>query len=161
MAERVTRHLSERLGETRIAAHHGSLSREQRFDAEQRLKAGNLQALVATASLELGIDIGSVDLVCNIGTTRSIATLLQRVGRSGHFLGGRPGAGCFPPAATSWSSASRCSRRVRRGELEHLEIPTKPLDILAQQIVAAVACEEWQEQRLFDVWCDPRCRTGI
>ena len=97
LAERVTRHLSERLGEDRVASHHGSLSKEHRLDSERRLKAGELSALVATASLELGIDIGSVDLVCQLGSTRSIATLLQRVGRSGHQLGG-PAQGAAVPA---------------------------------------------------------------
>jgi ATP-dependent Lhr-like helicase len=96
MTERVTRHLADRLGADRVASHHGSLSKEQRLESERRLKAGELSALVATASLELGIDIGSVDLVCQLGSTRSIATLLQRVGRSGHHLGGLPKGRLFP-----------------------------------------------------------------
>src|SRR5690606_98447 len=97
-AERVARHLSERIGDRLVTAHHGSLSRERRLDAEQRLKGGELRALVATASLELGIDIGDVDLVCQIGSCRSISTFLQRAGRAGHFLGGTPKARIFPLA---------------------------------------------------------------
>ena len=109
MAERVTRKLSELLGETNVTAHHGSLAREQRLDAEQRLKTGKLKALVATASLELGIDIGDVDLVCQLGSPRSIASFLQRVGRSGHAVGGSPRAACFRYREMSWWSARRYS----------------------------------------------------
>jgi Lhr-like helicase len=109
MAERVTRKLSDILGETRVTAHHGSLAKEQRLDAEQRLKAGALKALVATASLELGIDIGDVDLVCQLGSPHAIATFLQRVGRPAMRSAARPRAGCFRCHAMSWSSAPRCS----------------------------------------------------
>ncbi len=111
MAERAARHLSERLGKDKVTAHHGSMAKEHRFDAEQRLKRGDLSALVATASLELGIDIGDVDLVCQIGSPRSIATFLQRVGRAGHQVDGTPKGGCFRSRATTWSNAPRCSMR--------------------------------------------------
>src|SRR5215510_13457623 len=151
MAERVARHLAERIGEENITSHHGSLSRERRFAAEQRLKAGELRALVATASLELGIDIGAVDLVCQLGSTRSIATLLQRVGRSGHSVGGFPKGRLFPTSRDELVECAALIDAARRGELDHLIIPEKPLDILAQQIVAAVACEEWTEDGLFDL----------
>ncbi|MDH3669812.1 MAG: DEAD/DEAH box helicase, partial [Gammaproteobacteria bacterium] len=150
MAERVTRHLSERIGEQNITSHHGSLAREQRFTAEQRLRLGELQALVATASLELGIDIGDVDLVCQLGSTRSIATLIQRVGRSGHSLTRVPKGRLFPLSRDELVESAALLDAVRRGELDHLKIPQKPLDVLAQQIVAAVACEEWSETELYN-----------
>jgi ATP-dependent Lhr-like helicase len=150
MAERVTRHLSERIGEQNITSHHGSLAREQRFTAEHRLKSGELQALVATASLELGIDIGDVDLVCQLGSTRSIATLIQRVGRSGHSLTRVPKGRLFPLSRDELVESAALLDAVRRGELDHLKIPQKPLDVLAQQIVAAVACEEWSETELYN-----------
>ncbi len=149
LAERVARHLSERLGEEHVTAHHGSLSRAQRFDAEQRLKAGRLRALVATASLELGIDIGSVDLVCSVGSTRSIATLLQRVGRSGHRIGAVPRGRVFPTSRDELVECAALLEAVRRGDLERLRLPAKPLDILAQQIVAEVAARPWDEEGLF------------
>ena len=151
-AERVTRHLSERLGEDRVASHHGSLSKEQRLESERRLKAGELSALVATASLELGIDIGSVDLVCQLGSTRSIATLLQRVGRSGHQLAGLPKGRLFPLTRDELVECAALVDGARRGELDRLQIPERPLDILAQQIVAEVAAEPedgWREDDLF------------
>ncbi len=148
-AERVTRHLSERLGASRVASHHGSLSRDQRLESERRLKAGELSALVATASLELGIDIGSVDLVCQLGSTRAIATLLQRVGRSGHHLGGLPKGRVFPLSRDELVECAALLDAVRRGELDRLVIPEKPLDILAQHLVAATAAEEWLEDDLF------------
>jgi ATP-dependent Lhr-like helicase len=150
MAERVARHLSERIGEENVTSHHGSLAREQRLAAEQRLKAGELRALVATASLELGIDIGDVDLVCQLGSTRAIATLLQRVGRSGHSLTGVPKGRLFPFSRDELVEAAALLDAVRRGELDRLTIPEKPLDVLAQQVVAAVACGEWDEQALYE-----------
>ena len=150
MAERLAMHLSERLGEDAVTSHHGSLSKETRMDAERRLKAGELKALVATASLELGIDIGSVDLVCQIASTRSIATLLQRVGRSGHHLKAIPKGRLFPLSRDDLAECAALLRGVRAGHLDRLIIPEKPLDILAQQIVAAVACEEWDEGDLFE-----------
>jgi ATP-dependent Lhr-like helicase len=149
LAERVSRHLGDRLGEENIAAHHGSLAREHRLVAEQRLKAGELSALVATASLELGIDIGDVNLVCQLGSTRSIASFLQRVGRSNHTVEGFPKGRIFPLSRDELVECTAIVDSVRRGELDRLEIPEKPLDILAQQIVAAVAAEEWSEDDLF------------
>jgi ATP-dependent helicase Lhr and Lhr-like helicase len=149
LAERVSRHLGERLGDENIAAHHGSLAREQRLSAEQRLKAGDLSALVATASLELGIDIGDVNLVCQLGSTRSIASFLQRVGRSNHTVEGFPKGRIFPLSRDELVECAAIIDSVRRGELDRLEIPERPLDILAQQIVAAVAAEEWTEDDLF------------
>ncbi|HEU4508805.1 MAG TPA: DEAD/DEAH box helicase [Pyrinomonadaceae bacterium] len=149
LAERVARHLGERLGDENIAAHHGSLAREQRLIAEQRLKSGELSALVATASLELGIDIGDVNLVCQLGSTRSIASFLQRVGRSNHTVAGFPKGRIFPLSRDELVECAAIVDAVRRGELDQLEIPEKPLDILAQQIVAAVAAEEWAEDDLF------------
>jgi ATP-dependent helicase Lhr and Lhr-like helicase len=149
LAERATRHLADRLGEDRVAAHHGSLAKEKRLEVEARLKSGDLDALVATASLELGIDIGSVDLVCQIGSTRSISTLLQRVGRSGHHLRGLPKGRIFPLTRDEAIECAALVDAARRGELDRLVIPEKPLDILAQQIVAAVAAEEQREDDLF------------
>ena len=149
LAERVARHLGERIGEENIAAHHGSLAREQRLVAEQRLKSGELSALVATASLELGIDIGDVNLVSQLGSTRSIASFLQRVGRSNHTVAGFPKGRIFPLSRDELVECAAIVDAVRRGELDRLEIPERPLDILAQQIVASVAAEEWSEDVLF------------
>ncbi|HTQ80871.1 MAG TPA: DEAD/DEAH box helicase, partial [Thermoanaerobaculia bacterium] len=149
LAERITGHLEGRLGEGRVATHHGSLSKEKRLEAERRLKAGELSVLVATASLELGIDIGAVDLVCQIGSTRSIATFLQRVGRSGHHLAGLPKGRIFPTTRDELIECVALVDAVRRGELDRLYIPEKPLDILSQQIVAATAAEEWREDDLY------------
>ncbi len=152
MAERVTRQLSERLGEDQVTAHHGSLAKEQRLDAEQRLKAGKLKALVATASLELGIDIGEVDLVCQLGSPRSIATFLQRVGRSGHAVAGTPKGRLFPLSRDELVECAALLDSVRRGELDRLTVPEQPLDVLAQQIVAEVAAQEWNEDRLYELF---------
>ena len=151
LAERVTRHLCERLGVDKVTSHHGSLSARLRLDAENRLKRGELKALVATASLELGIDIGAVDLVCQLGSTRSIATLLQRVGRAEHKRGGLPKGRLFPLSRDELVECLAALRSVRNGELDCLRMPEKPLDLLAQQIVACAACEDWQEQKLFDL----------
>ena len=150
-AERVARHLSERIGTEFVTAHHGSMAKELRFDAEQRLKAGQLKALVATASLELGIDIGDVNLVCQIGSCRSIATFLQRAGRAGHSVAGLPKARLFPLSRDELVEGAALFDAVRRGELDHLIIPEQPLDVLAQQIVAEVAAREWNEDELFDL----------
>jgi len=152
MAERVAHRLTEQLGEDAVASHHGSLSREIRLDAEQRLKSGQLKAIVATASLEMGIDIGYIDLVCQIGSPRSIATFLQRVGRSGHAVGALPKGRLFPLTRDELLESLALIRAVRAGKLDRIEIPVAPLDILAQQIVAAVACEEWDETQLFDLF---------
>jgi ATP-dependent Lhr-like helicase len=150
LAERLTRHLGDRLGKEAVAAHHGSLAKEYRLDAEQRLKRGALQVLVATASLELGIDIGEVDLVCQIASPGSIAAFLQRVGRSGHQVDGVPKGRLF---ATSRDDLIECVALldcVRRGELDVLHIPKAPLDVLAQQIVAEVSNQSWHEDALFE-----------
>ncbi|HKO94560.1 MAG TPA: DEAD/DEAH box helicase, partial [Polyangiaceae bacterium] len=150
MAERLCRQLGERLGEQLVAAHHGSLSKETRLAAEQKLKAGELKVLVATASLELGIDIGAVDLVCQIGSTRSIARLLQRVGRAGHQLGGTPDGRVFPLSRNDLVECAALVDAVRRRELDAVDVPAAPLDILAQQIVAMAAGESWDEDALFE-----------
>jgi ATP-dependent Lhr-like helicase len=151
MSERVSKHLSERLGKEAVAAHHGSLAKELRFDAEQRLKRGELRALVATASLELGIDIGDVDLVCQIGSPRSIAAFLQRVGRANHDVGGLPKGRLFPLSRDELVESAALLDSVRRGELDALAIIPNALDVLAQQIVAEVACREWTEDALYDL----------
>lgn len=152
LAERVSRHLSERLGKDAVAAHHGSLAKEFRLDAEQRLKRGELQVLIATASLELGIDIGDVDLVCQIASPRSIAGFLQRVGRSGHQVGGTPKGRLFATTRDDLIECTALLDCVRRGELDTLQIPKAPLDVLAQQIIAEVSCQEWPEQALLDMF---------
>jgi len=149
MVERVTAQLGERVGDEYVAAHHGSLSKEQRLDAEQRLKGGKLKALVATASLELGIDIGDVDLVCQLGSPRSIASFLQRIGRSGHSVGGTPDGRLFPLSRDDLVECTALLDSVRRGELDQLTIPSQPLDVLAQQIVAEVAAQDWSEAELY------------
>ena len=149
MAERVTRQLSERIGAAHVAAHHGSLAKEQRLDAEQRLKHGRLKALVATASLELGIDIGEVDLVCQLGSPRSISAFLQRVGRSGHAVAGTPKGRLFPLSRDELVECTALIDSVGRGELDRLAILAQPLDVLAQQIVAEVATREWSEDELY------------
>jgi ATP-dependent helicase Lhr and Lhr-like helicase len=149
LSERVAHHLAERLGENAVLPHHGSLSRALRLQAEQRLKNGELRAVVATASLELGIDIGTVDLVCQIGSPRSIAVALQRVGRAGHWVGALPKGRLFATTRDELIECAALVRAIRRGELDRLEIPKAPLDILAQQIVAMSACEEFAEDDLF------------
>ncbi len=148
MAERTTRHLAERLGGAVVAAHHGSLAREQRLTAEQKLKRGELRVLVATASLELGIDIGDVELVCQLGSPRSIAAFLQRVGRAGHQVAGVSKGRLFPSSRDDLIECAALLDAVRRGELDTLRIPPAPLDVLAQQIVAEVSSREWQEDAL-------------
>ncbi|MCB9521131.1 MAG: DEAD/DEAH box helicase [Myxococcales bacterium] len=150
LAERLTAALEERLGADAVMAHHGSLSRQHRLLAEQRLARGELRALVATASLELGIDVGDVDLVCQISTTRSISALLQRVGRAGHGVGLVPKGRLFPLSRDELVEAAATLDAIRRGELDLLRTPVAPLDILAQQVVAAVGAEEWGEDDLFE-----------
>ncbi|HOU66851.1 MAG TPA: helicase-related protein, partial [Thermomonas sp.] len=149
MAERAARHLSERLGKEHVAAHHGSMSKELRLDAEQRLKRGELKILVATASLELGIDIGDVDLVCQLGSPRSIAAFLQRVGRASHHVGGVPKGRLFATTRDDLMECAALLDGVRRGELDRMPMPEAPLDVLAQVIVAEVASRDWDEDALF------------
>ena len=151
MAERAARHLSELLGADQVMAHHGSMAKELRLKAEQRLKHGELKVLVATASLELGIDIGDVDLVCQLGSPRSIAAFLQRAGRASHQVGGIPKARIFPLSRDELVECTALLDSVRRGELDRLSIPQKPLDVLAQQIVAEVAARDCSEGELFEL----------
>ena len=151
LVERVAHLLSGRLGEDAVVAHHGSLSRAIRLAAEEKLKTGQVKVCVATASLELGIDIGVVDLVCQIGSPRSIGVLLQRVGRSGHSVGGTPNGRMFPLTRDELAECVALSRAVRRGNLDTLSIPQWPLDVLSQQIVAACAQEDWAEEDLFQL----------
>jgi ATP-dependent Lhr-like helicase len=148
-AERLARHLSERLPAGQVTAHHGSMAKESRLTAEARLKRGELRALVATASLELGIDIGEVDLVCQLASPRSIAAFLQRVGRSGHSVGGIPKGRLFPLSRDDLVECTALLMAVRRGELDQLSVPAKPLDVLAQQIVAEAAAREWDTDGLY------------
>ena len=149
-AERVAARLTDVLGEGAVTSHHGSLARERRLAAEARLKAGELKALVATSSLELGIDIGDVDLVIQAGVTASIATLLQRVGRSGHALARTPKGRMFPLTQDDLVTATALVHAIRHGELDRTPQPGRPLDILAQQIVAACVAETWEEDRLYE-----------
>ncbi|MEM1410861.1 MAG: DEAD/DEAH box helicase, partial [Pseudomonadota bacterium] len=152
LAERAARHLAERLGEGVVMAHHGSLSRQHRFESEQALKSGRLSVLVATASLELGIDVGSVDLVCQLGTPGSIAALLQRVGRSGHQVGGTPKGRLFPTTRDDLVECVALLRAVQAGELDAIVFNEAPLDVLAQQVVAEVSAREWRTDALFEVF---------
>ena len=153
LAERVAHHLAERAGADAVLAHHGSLSRPLRQRAETELKAGRLRAVVATASLELGIDVGSVDLVCQIGSPRSIAVALQRVGRSGHKVERShvPKGRFFPTTRDELLETAALVRAIRRGVLDRRSIPDWPRDVLAQQLVAAAACEPWDEDALFEL----------
>ncbi len=151
LVERVAHLLSDRLGEENVAAHHGSLSRETRYDTEQRLKEGRVRVCVASASLELGIDIGDIDLVCQIGSPRNIGVALQRVGRSGHFLGGTPKGRFFPLTRDELVETVALLRCIRDGALDALHIPPWPLDVLAQQIVASCVMEEWNEDALYEL----------
>jgi len=151
MSERISHHLGERLGEENVAAHHGSLSRKLRLAAEEKLKEGKVKVLVATASLELGIDIGTVDLVVQISSPRAIAVGLQRVGRSGHWRGAIPKGRFFATTRDELQECAALVRAIKQGDLDRLIIPESPLDILAQQIVAMCAVEEWDENDLFQV----------
>jgi len=153
LAERVAHHLAASLGEDAVASHHGSLSRQRRLTVEARLKAGEIRALVATASLELGIDIGSVDLVCQIGSPRSIAVALQRIGRAGHWRAATPKGRFFATTRDELLECAALVRSIRRGDLDRLFIRDSPMDVLAQQIVAACAAEEWNEDALFALVC--------
>ncbi len=152
LAERVAHHLTERLGENAVLPHHGSLSRKLRLEAERRLKNGELKAVVATASLELGIDIGTVDLVCQIGSPRSIGVALQRIGRAGHWVGALPKGRLFVTTRDELVECAALVRAIRSGELDKIEIPQNPLDILAQQMVAVCAAQDdIGEDELFDL----------
>src|SRR5467141_1617029 len=153
LAERMAHHLGERLGKEGVAAHHGSLSRKLRLVAERKLKAGEIRALVATASLELGIDIGSVDLVCQIGSPRSISVGLQRIGRAGHWRGAIPKGRFFATTRDELLECAALVRAIRQGDLDRIAIPEAPLDILAQQIVAICAAGDWNETELFQAVC--------
>ncbi len=152
LAERAARFIAERIGEENVMAHHGSMAKEKRLEAEQKLKAGDLKCLVATASLELGIDIGDVGLVCQLGSPRSIAAFLQRVGRSGHAVDGTPKGRIFPLTRDDLVEAAALLKAAEDGELDHIIIPQQPLDVLAQQIVAEVSAQEWQVNQLFSVF---------
>src|SRR6201996_465723 len=149
MAERLAFQLGERLGNESVAAHHGSLSRKLRLEAERKLKSGEIKLLVATASLELGIDIGAIDLVCQINTPRALAPALQRAGRAGHWRGATPKARFFATTRDDLMELAAIIRGMRAGALDQLEIPPEPLDVLMQQMVAACAAEPWQEDDLF------------
>ena len=149
VAERVAHHLAARLGDAAVAAHHGSLSRKTRLEAEQRLKNGELKVVVATASLELGIDVGTIDLVCQISSPRSISVTVQRAGRSGHWRGATPKARLFPTTRDDLIECAALVLEINRGELDQVIVPDAPLDILAQQIVAACAASDWSEEELF------------
>ena len=136
-----------------MTAHHGSLAREHRLNAEQRLKSGELKALVATSSLELGIDIGDIDLVCQLGSPRAINAFVQRVGRAGHAIGAVPKGRLFPLALDDLLECAALLDAVQRGELDRIRTPERPLDVLAQQIIAEVACREWPLQALYERCC--------
>lgn len=151
LSERVAHHLAEALGDDAVAAHHGSLSKERRWVVEQKLRAGELRALVATASLELGIDIGPVNLVCQLSSPRSLATFLQRVGRSGHSRGGTPKAYLYPTTRDELVECCALLAGVRAGRLDAVLPPVAPLDILAQQIVAECSAQSWPEDDLFQL----------
>src|SRR6516164_858555 len=150
LAERVALHLGERIGEDLVAAHHGSLARKLRLAAERKLKNGEIRLLVATASLELGIDIGFVDLVCQINSPRSLAVTLQRVGRAGHWRGAIPKGRLFATTRDDLLECAATVRAIGQGDLDRLQIPDAPLDILAQQIVAMCSAEDWDEDALFE-----------
>jgi ATP-dependent Lhr-like helicase len=151
LSERVAHALAARLGPNAVLPHHGSLSRTLRLDAETRLKNGELRAVVATASLELGIDVGTVDLAIQIGSPRSIAVALQRIGRSGHWVGARPRGILFPTTRDELIECAAIIHAIRNGDLERIEIPRNALDIVAQQIVAETSCEDWGEAELYDL----------
>jgi ATP-dependent helicase Lhr and Lhr-like helicase len=151
MVERLAFAMGELIGEDKVAAHHGSLSRKLRLEAERKLKAGEIRLLVATASLELGIDIGSVDLVCQINSPRAIAVGMQRVGRAGHWRGAIPKGRFFATTRDDLVESAALIRAMRSGELDRLAIPDKPIDVLMQQIVAACSAEPWEEDALYEV----------
>ncbi|GGA75360.1 ATP-dependent DNA helicase [Edaphobacter acidisoli] len=151
LVEKIAFALSERLGAENVAAHHGSLSRTLRLDAEQRLKSGEIKILVATASLEMGIDIGDIDLVCQISSTRAVATAMQRIGRAGHWRGAIPKGRFFSTTRDDLAEQAALIRKMRSGELDQLQIPPEPTDVLMQQIVACCGAEPWEEDALYEV----------
>jgi ATP-dependent Lhr-like helicase len=151
LVEKISFELAERMGQDAVAAHHGSLSRTLRLDAEQRLKNGEVKILIATASLELGIDIGTVDLVCQIATTRAVAVAMQRVGRAGHWRGAIPKGRFFAMTRDDLMEQAALLRKMVAGELDMLEVPDAPIDVLLQQMVAMCGAESWEEDALFDV----------
>ena len=152
LAERVSKHIAERIGEHEVMAHHGSMSKDKRHTAEQALKAGKLRCLVATASLELGIDIGDINLVCQLGSPRSIAAFLQRVGRSGHHVGGIPKGRLFPLTRDELVETTALLGAANNGELDRIIMPEQPLDVLSQQIVAEVSGDEWACDDLYQLF---------
>ncbi len=152
LAERMAHQLSDRIGADNVAAHHGSLAKDVRLDAEAKLREGRLKVLIATASLELGIDIGHVDLVCQISSPHRIATLLQRIGRSGHTVSGLPKGRIFPLTRDDLLECAAMLRAAREGELDHVTIPLQPVDVLAQQVVAETGAEEWDEEALYKLF---------
>ena len=151
-AERCARQIGERIGADQVCSHHGSLAREQRLEAERRLKQGELKCLVATASLELGIDIGDIDMVCQIGSPGNIGTMLQRIGRSRHQLGAIPSGRLFPTSPDDLVECTALLRALREGELEEIHCYPAPLDVLAQQLVAEVSCGEQQAESLLQLF---------
>jgi ATP-dependent Lhr-like helicase len=151
LVEKIAFELATRLGPESVAAHHGSLSRTLRLDAEQRLKNGEIKIMIATASLELGIDIGDIDLVCQISTTRSVAVAMQRVGRAGHWRGATPKGRFFATTRDDLLEQAALIRKMCAGELDQLQIPPQPADVLMQQIVAACGAEPWEEDVLYNV----------
>ncbi len=157
LAERIAMHLAVRLGKDNVASHHGSLSRKLRFAAESRLKNGEVAVLVATASLELGIDVGTIDLVCQINSPRAIAVALQRVGRAGHWRGAIPKGRLFATTRDDLIECAALVRAIQQGDLDRLIIPDSPLDVLAQQIVALCAAvpkdSEWREGDVYQLVC--------
>jgi len=151
LAERIAHHLTDRLGDDLVATHHGSLSRKIRLSAEERLKTGQTRVVIATASLELGIDIGFVDLVCQVGSPRAIATCLQRIGRAGHWVGAIPKGRLFCTTRDELVECAAVIRAIHRSNLDRIIIPQHPKDILSQQLVAEIAAQEWSEEALFQL----------
>jgi ATP-dependent helicase Lhr and Lhr-like helicase len=151
LVEKIAFELATRIGAEHVAAHHGSLSRTLRLDAEQRLKNGEIKILIATASLELGIDIGDIDLVCQISTTRAVAVAMQRVGRAGHWRGAIPKGRFFATTRDDLLEQAALVRKMRAGELDQLQIPPQPADVLMQQIVACCGAEPWEEEALYNI----------
>ncbi len=151
LVEKISFELAERLGPEHVGAHHGSLSRSLRLEAEQKLKAGEIKILIATGSLELGIDIGSIDLVCQIATTRNIGVAMQRVGRAGHWRGAVPKGRLFATTRDDLMEQAALVQAMRAGVLDQLAIPEAPIDVLMQQVAAMCGAESWDEESLYQV----------